>query len=76
VQTLGKRSANAQLLLEALYIKPTVSSSSLATQLGISQPTADRMISEFQKLGILHELTGRRRNRVFYFKEYYQLFTS
>jgi hypothetical protein len=34
------------------------------------------MISEFQKLGILHELTGRRRNRIFYFKDYYQLFTT
>ena len=28
------------------------------------------------KHGILHELTGQRRNRVFYFKEYYELFTK
>jgi hypothetical protein len=34
------------------------------------------MIAEFQKLGILHELTGKRRNRVFYFKDYYQLFAT
>ncbi len=76
VQTLGKRAVNAQRLLDALYIKPTVTSSALVVQLGISQPTADRMISEFQKLGILHERTGNRRNRVFYFKDYYQLFAS
>jgi Fic family protein len=76
IQTLGKRAANAQRLLDALYIKPTVTSSALAVQLSISQPTADRMISEFQKLSILHELTGKRRNRVFYFKDYYQLFAS
>lgn len=76
VQSLGKRAANAQRLLDALYIKPTISSSSLARQLFISQPTADRMIAEFQKLGILHELTGNRRNRVFYFKDYYQLFAT
>ena len=76
VQTLGKRTANAQRVLDSLYIKPTVTSSSLAARLGVSQPTADRTIAEFQRLGILHELTGKRRNRVFYFKDYYQLFTS
>jgi Fic family protein len=76
VQSLGRRVSLAQRLLDALYIKPTISSSSLARLLVVSQPTADRMIAEFQKLGILHELTGKRRNRVFYFKDYYQLFAT
>jgi hypothetical protein len=34
------------------------------------------MISEFQWLGIFHELTSKRRNGVFYFKDSYQLFAS
>ena len=55
---------------------PTITSSALATRLDVSQPTADRTIAELQRLGILHELTGKRRNRVFYFKDYYQLFAS
>ncbi|MDZ4402352.1 Fic family protein [Prosthecobacter sp.] len=76
VQTLGKRSANALRVLDILYVKPTVTSSSLAARLELSQPTADRVLSELQKLGILHELTGKRRNRVFYFKDYYELFSS
>lgn len=76
VQSLGRRVSLAQRLLDALYIKPTISSSSLARLLVVSQPTADRLIADFQKFGILHELTGKRRNRVFYFKDYYQLFQA
>ena len=76
VQTLGKRTANAQRVLDSLYIKPTITSSALATRLDVSQPTADRSIADLLRLGFLHELTGKRRNRVFYFKDYYQLFAS
>jgi Fic family protein len=76
VQTLGKRSTNALRVLEALYIKPTTSSAALAARIGISQPTADRALSELQQLGIVHEHTGRRRNRLFVFKDYYDLFVA
>lgn len=76
VQTLGKRSANAHRLLEFLYTKPVVTSGGISKRLGFSQPTTDRLLADLAKLGIVHETTGKRRNRVFYFKEYYQLFTS
>lgn len=76
VQTLGKRAANAQRVLDLLYAKPATTAGALANRLGISQPTADRTLAELRKLGIVHELTGRRRNRVFYFKDYYQLFLT
>jgi Fic family protein len=48
----------------------------LAARIGISQPTADRALSELQQLGIVHEHTGRRRNRLFVFKDYYDLFVA
>ena len=76
VQTLGKRAANASRLLESLYTKPIVTSSGLSARLGFSQPTADRLLADLSTLGIIHEMTGKRRNRVFYFKEYYNLFVS
>jgi hypothetical protein len=31
---------------------------------------------DFQRLGIVEEMTGQRRNRVVYFREYHQLFLS
>ncbi|SKA94192.1 Fic family protein [Prosthecobacter debontii] len=76
IQTLGKRSGNASRLLESLFAKPVVTSAGLSSRLDLSQPTVDRLLSDLRRLGIVHELTGKRRNRVFYFKEYYQLFAS
>ncbi len=76
IQTLGKRGTNAHRVLELLYAKPTTTTAALARRLSISQPTADRTLADLRKLGIIHELTGQRRNRVFYFKDYYQLFQS
>ncbi len=75
-RTLGSRSANATRVLEFLYSKPVVTSAGLAARLGFSQPTADRILADLGRLGLVHELTGKRRNRVFYFKDYYELFLS
>jgi Fic family protein len=76
IDTLGKRSVNAGRVLDYLYTKPVVTALGLAAKLQLSQPTASRLIADLAALGILTEMTGRRRNRVFYFKEYYDLFVS
>jgi hypothetical protein len=36
--------------------------------------TAAALIDDFVKLGILRELTGQRRNRLFIFQDYVRLF--
>lgn len=74
LQTLGRRAPNATRIVESLYTKPITTSASLASRLDLSQPTTDRLLTDLQRLGIVAELTGQRRNRVFYFKEYYDLF--
>ncbi len=76
LQSLGRRSANAALIVDSLYSKPITTSGSLAYHLALSQATADRLIADLRKLGILHEMTGQRRNRVYCFREYYQLFAE
>ena len=50
-----------------------VTSKEIKRRLGFSQPTTDRLLAELPRLGILQELTGRRRNRVSCFKEYFEL---
>lgn len=74
VANLGRASHNASRVIDYLYNKPVVSSQELSKKLEFSQSTADRLISLLQNQGILHELTGQQRNRVFYFRDYYQLF--
>lgn len=76
LQSLGRRSANAGRIVDSLYLRPVTTSGALARRLGLSQPTTDRILADLQRLDIVAEMTGQRRNRVFYFREYYQLFLS
>jgi Fic family protein len=76
VTTLGPRAANGIKLLEQLYINPVVTVKEVAQNLKISQPTANTLLSLFIEKGILVETTGNRRNREFFFRDYYRLFLS
>lgn len=72
--TLGRAAPNAQRIVELLYQKPFVTSHELSQRLELGRTTADRLVATLVKQGILHELTGQRRNRVFVYKEYFDLF--
>lgn len=76
LQTLGRRAANAARVVDDLYTRPFTTSAPLATRLGLSQVTTDRILADLQGLDIVTEMTGRRRNRVFYFRDYYNLFLT
>jgi hypothetical protein len=71
---MGRRAKNAHRLLNFLYRNPMVNTSDVMKALEISQVSADKLIKTFQKSGILEEVTGFRRNRLFQFKTYFDLF--
>lgn len=71
---MGKRAAIGQTLLHYLYSQPTVSVNRVKEHLEISHPSANALIAEFLKAGILKEVTGYKRNRLFSFTEYLKLF--
>ena len=71
---LGKRLPNAQKLIMELYRNPRVTSSDVAKYLHITPKSANELIQELVRLKILDEITGGRRNRIFSFREYVQLF--
>ena len=71
---LGKKIKLAQHFLNYLYGQPVVESTDVAKALKINNSTAGRLIDDFIKLGILNEITGFKRNRIFVFKEYLNLF--
>jgi len=73
---LGKRTRSAQQALNLLYKKPVISSSDLEKELDITSPTANTLIREFEKLGILIEITGQQRWRTYAFQNYLKLFLS
>ena len=74
IVSLGKRVPNARLLLTYLYSRPVVSVSDVMTNIKVTKQTANALIKNFQKLKILKEQTGFKRNRIFVFEEYMKLF--
>lgn len=74
IHSLGKKSKLALEFLNYLYRYPMVDSQIVADSLSIDRSTASRLIEDFIRLGILRELTGNKRNRVFGFSEYVDLF--
>jgi len=72
--TLGKRVPNAKALLQYLYSKPVITVADVTARLEVTKQTAHTLIQDFEKLGILKEQTGYKRNRIFVFENYLNLF--
>ena len=69
-----RRLPNAQTLLQHLYQAPVVNIKSVAELLNLRPNTAAELINDFVNHGVLSELTGKQRNRLFWFKEYIDVF--
>jgi Fic family protein len=73
---LGKRQQEAKKLLKVLYGNPIIDSAKVAEVLDVHVSTAIRLVNDLVDLGILVELTGFKRNRVFAFQSYIDLFVG
>ena len=72
--TFGKKAETAQKLVNYLYTQPFVNLGEVMQALNVSKQSANQIIKDFMNKGILVEVTGRQRNRIYYFKKYYDLF--
>lgn len=72
--SLGKRAPNAKQALNLLYRKTMLSAGDLEKSLSVSQPTANALIRDFIRLGLLREITGATRHRLYVFETYLGLF--
>jgi DNA-binding transcriptional ArsR family regulator len=70
VRGIGRAAANALRVFDALRRRPLADVDRLARQTGVAYPTAARAVDALVDLGILRELTGRRRGRVFAYDRY------
>ncbi len=59
--------------LELFYSKPHMQTTALSEALGCSFVTAQRVIADLVSLGIVQEITGRRRSRIYANREYVDL---
>jgi len=76
VLSLGRRAHLARQALNLLYRRPIITASDAERALQITTPTANRLIQELVRLGILVEITGQRRWRSYVFRRYLSLFVS
>lgn len=65
---------NARKLICFLYKKPVITLNDISKEMEFEITTANRLIKDFQSLGILKEFTGYKRNRMFEFSDYIDLF--
>jgi Fic family protein len=73
-RALGGRTPNGLTLLERLFSQPVVSAKLVERLLDVSQPTASGLVNDLTNMGLLVELTGKKRNRLFAYREYLDLF--
>jgi Fic family protein len=74
--TFRKRSQKANLLLQRLFEKPIVHVNQVKDLTHSSFKAANDLVNAFVEAGILKEMTGKNRNRMFVFEKYIGLFKS
>jgi Fic family protein len=74
ILSLGKQASRAKQLIGELYKTPVLAATDVMKKLNVSAPTANNLLERLQNLGILKEITGYKRNRLFAFHAYLALF--
>jgi Fic family protein len=72
----GRTAANGLRVLESLFSGPLVTINKVAELTGVSFPAANSLTNRMVNHGILQEITGQTRNRIFRYSDYVNLFSG
>ncbi len=70
---LGKNGRRGSILLDSMLMRPVLGIKEIAEITELSYQNDNKLASQLERIGILKEVTGQKRNRVFEFKEYLDL---
>jgi len=73
VMTLGRAAASTLQVQRALLERPIATSGWLAEKTSISPATINKCLKHLEDLGIVRELTGRKRERIFSYTRYIEI---
>ena len=73
IRGLGRAEASALRVQQAMMEHPIANSGSLVEKTGISPATVNKALGHLERLGIVRELTTRRRNRLFSYASYIEI---
>ena len=76
IATLGRAATSAWAVHEALQRQPVASAAALGQAAALTQATVNTALARLQRLGIVDELTERRRGRVFAYSGYVTLLNT
>lgn len=76
LQTLGRAAGSALRLHHFLQKQPLTSIAIASKKLKLSVPTVTTALGNLEKLGVVRELTGQRRNRFFAYHEYLKILSE
>ncbi len=72
----GRAAGSALRVQQALAERPILTMPEACTRTGLSKPTTGRALELLQALGIVRELTGRRRNRLYGYDPYLKVLSE
>jgi Fic family protein len=70
IESLGRPAGNALRVHSLLQRKPVVSVPAAAVELSLTAPTVRSAIESLKTLGLVREVTGKRRDRLFVYSRY------
>lgn len=73
INRLGRAAASALRIHRALMEHPIATSGSLVEKTGITPATVNNALDRLGQLGIVEELTGQKRNRLFCYTKYIEI---
>jgi len=74
IMKLGRSKEKALLLFNALFRTPMVRVIDIERITSLSNPNALLLTVKMQQIGVLKEITGKKRNRVYCYQQYIELF--
>jgi len=72
----GERAASALRIHDILQQIPFLTANQLVQNTGLSAPTVNAALSDLERLGIVKEITGRKRGRVFAYQQYLDILSE
>lgn len=73
ISALGRAAASTLQVHRALMEHPIATSGRLAKKTGITPATVNKALGHLEQLGIVQELTARKRNRLFSYADYIEI---
>lgn len=72
-ENLGRSAGSARRVHELLQRRPVVTTKRAAEQLPMSRPTVTSALDNLEALGIVHEMTGQERYRLYTYSDYFDI---